>query len=331
MDFVAKLLGGWGLTDHPTWSLLGGIVLLLIAGEGVVWILNHLEKHQFGNVHLGALFTPLCTGFPNLMLGIFGGKRLSGDLVLHLNIGNNIANSTLVVGMLIFICGPLSVSNGKGKQAKAETTNFSLALTFLWFGAFATFFLASDGLISRFDGFLLFLVYLSFQSLLFLRRGKPTKKKQLPTQLAFLLLGGLLAAAVSIVFAIEAIAIGMSSFQSKIPGAHLGMFLGLLTVLPESFLLLRLARRSGSLGLSGLVGDCLVSIPLVIGVATMISPVKTAAVSALNQVSAIPYLSLALGMSCLSLLALRNQPIQRLYGLALIFVYLFIWWLTPSS
>jgi len=330
MDFVQQLLVQWGWDQSPLWTFLAGVAFLLVAGEGVVLVLNTLEKHDFGSAHLGALFTPLCTGFPNLMLGIFGGTRLSGDLVLHLNIGNNVANATLVVGLLIFLCGPLVVRTGSSRADSKQYFNFTLALIFLWAGALLTFFTAKDGRISRLDGAALLAVYLIFQAMLFIRRGKPPKRKRLKKTTGALCLLGLIGAALLIAFSIEAISLGLSAFQAQIPGATLGMFLGLLTVLPESFLLLRLARRNGNLGLSGLVGDCLVSIPLVIGVATLIRPVDTAAVTSAALPSAIPYWGLALAMSCLSLLALREKPLPRYLGLILMGLYLFIWWLTSG-
>jgi len=330
MEFFANLLANWGLTHHPAWALAGGIVLLLISGELVVWVLGRLENHQFGAVHLGALFTPLCTGFPNLILGIFGGKRLSGDLVLHLNIGNNIANSSLVVGVLILVSGPLVVKTGKSKAAKKEQTDFGLTMVFYWFAAVATCCIAMDGAVTRIDGLILMSIYVGFQTLLLRRRGKPSKRKRLPKGLAAVLLLALFFAATLIALAVEAISIGMQVAESSLPGSFLGMFLGLLTVLPESFLLLRLAKRNGSLGLSGLVGDCLVSIPLVVGVAAMFSPFTTQAIQAPGDAAAMPFWNLGLAMSGLSLLALRERPLPRKLGLVFIGLYALIWWLTPS-
>ena len=330
MDFVANFLADLGLNTHPAWALAGGIVLLLVSGELVVLVLGRLENHQFGAVHLGALFTPLCTGFPNLILGIFGGNRLSGDLVLHLNIGNNIANASLVAGMLILICGPLVVKTGKSKAAKKDHTDFGLTMVFYWIGALAACFVCIDGRVSRLDGLILAAIYFCFQILLLRRRGTPPKRKRLAKSLAALLLGVLILAAILIAVAVEAIAMGMQIAESQMPGSFLGMFLGLLTVLPESFLLLRLAKRKGSLGLSGLVGDCLVSIPLVAGVAAMISPFLTQAIHKPGDAAAMPFWNLALAMSMLSLLSLREKPLPRKLGLVYIGVYALIWWLTPS-
>ena len=110
------LLSDWG----PAARFLLGAVLLLIATQLVVIVLNKLERRQFGPVLLGALVTPMCTGFPNLMLGLFGRSEQQTDLVLQLNIGNNLANTTLVTGMILLIAGPLTIGAGKGRSKKGS-------------------------------------------------------------------------------------------------------------------------------------------------------------------------------------------------------------------
>ena len=160
------------------YEFLIGLLLLLGATQLVLWVLNHLETRAFGTVALGTTITPLCTGFPNLMIGLFGQERLQGDLVLQLNIGINIANTSLVVGLILFLAGPLWVRAGKGKSKKATKAVWDqgLAFGFLWFGSLSLFWLARDGLISRWDGMGLVGIYFMYQILAMGRRGTPPKK-----------------------------------------------------------------------------------------------------------------------------------------------------------
>nr|WP_279382608.1 hypothetical protein [Acanthopleuribacter pedis] len=319
------------MTDQPYYVLfLIGVAVLLLASELVVFVLAKLESHQFGVVHLGTLFTPLCTGFPNLMLGIFGQSRLSGDLVIHLNIGNNIANTTLVTGTIILLAGPLTVrvASGKSKKAVQARRDFNIALAVLWLGAALLVYLCHDGLVSRWDAAALVGCYAAYQALMLFRRGKPTKSKRLPKSLGAALLGALLGCALLISFSVDAVAAGMEGMGTLVPGASLGMLLGLLTVLPESFLLLRLTRKQGSLGLTGLVGDCLVSIPLVIGVSALIVPIPTAVLAGPWDVAARGYWMLGATMLGFSILAMQPGQISRKVGFGFCCLYALVWvWL----
>ena len=309
------------------YQFLMGLLLLLAATQLVLWVLNHLEKRAFGTVALGTTITPLCTGFPNLMIGLFGQERLQGDLVLQLNIGNNIANTSLVVGLILFLAGPLWVRAGKGKSKKAvkAVQDQGLAFGFLWFGSFSLFWLARDGLISRWDGLGLVGIYFMYQILAIGRRGTPPKKKRLGWlgALWVLLLLGL--AAWLIQLGVDAMGRALDQVAGLFPGGQLGLFLGLLTVVPESFLLLRLAFRQGGLGISGLVGDCLVSIPLVVGLSSCLVPIITHPVQSFSATAARPYLYLALTLGAVTLLSFWKKPVPRKIGLVFMLIYGLVW------
>ncbi|CAM2064614.1 Sodium/calcium exchanger protein [Sulfidibacter corallicola] len=318
------------LQEQPYLALGVGVALLLVASELVVLILGRLEDKNFGVVHLGTLFTPLCTGFPNLMLGMFGQTRLQGDLVIHLNIGNNLANTTLVTGTIMALAGPLlvTVAKGSSKKARRARADFHLALLSFWLGAVLLFECVRDGVVTREDGLKLVGLYFGYQLLMWMRRGTPPKKKRLPLSVGLSLLLLLVLCALLISFSVDAISLGMESMGALIPGASLGMVLGLLTVLPESFLLLRLARKQGSLGLTGLVGDCLVSIPLVVGVSSLIAPITTAPIHHWRDAAARPFLSLAGTMFCFTLLSFRQKQVPRKVGLLFCGLYAMVWWLS---
>lgn len=322
----------WLQSQHVATIMALGCLLLLAATQVVIVVLNILEKRNFGAVQLGTVVTPLCTGFPNLMIGLFGQERLQGDLVLQLNVGNNIANSTLVVGLILLLAGPVTVQAGAGlkKGAKAATGAQFLAFLFLWLGAGLLVWLVRDGRISRLDGVALVGLYLFYQ-VLALRGGPKAKKGQeLSLALGFGLLLLLALAAWLIQFALSFIGMALDQVQGLFPGWRLGMFLGLLTVLPESFLLLRLARRGGSLGLSGLVGDCLVSIPLVIGLSAIFVPFDSTAPLQWGDAGMRPYALLAFSMGGLTLLPLvySRGPVPRVVGLGFVLAYVIIWRLT---
>ena len=314
--------------DDPA-TLLGiGAFLLLLATQLVILVLNKLEKHRFGPVMLGTLITPLCTGFPNLMIGLFGREQLRDDLVLQLNIGNNLADTTLITGLILFVSGPLTVRPGKGKskQARRWNTDQFLALAFLWLAAGVLFILARDGRLTARDGIVLTSIYFCYQLIAYKRRGKVPAKKRLsrPAVLLILLLLGV--SAWLIQWSVTLMNHGLEQMGGLFPGSRLGLFLGLLTVIPESFLLLRLAMQKGSLGFSGLVGDCFVSIPLVVGLSSIFFPFSTAAVTSVRDTAFGPYLHLFVAMLAFTLLSLTKRPIPRKIGLLFMALYAIVWW-----
>jgi len=305
------------------WQFLLGSLALLLATQVVVVALNKLERHQFGTVQLGTLFTPLCTGFPNIAIGLFGQERLQQDLVVTLNMGNNIANTSLVVGLILFMAGPLLVrEKGRSKRAKRAHRQNSMALVFLWLGLLALGYVSTDGRIDRLEGALMIMIYAVFHLLSLRQRGKVTKSKRLG-------LGGLLwilllltVSALIIQGGIWCIGLAMESLDDRFPGSSMGLFLGLLTVIPESFLLLRLAFRKGSLGLSGLIGDCLVSVPLVIGLSAALNPLASVTPTGQGWVL---YAQLVVTMTAFSLLSFRRKPVPRRVGLVFMALYAMVW------
>lgn len=319
MAFMAQL--------ETHYLFLASVGLLLAATQLVVVVLAYLEKRRFGTVLLGTLITPMCTGFPNLMIGLFGQERLQGDLVLQLNIGNNLANTSLVTGLLLFLAGPLMVRPGKGKSKAAQKANVDQTIAFiaLWLGTLLLFLLARDGRVTRTDGALMTAFYLIYQIVAYSRRGKVSKKQKLGFGGGALVLTALGLAAWIIQESVAGLGEVMNRMENMVPGGHLALFLGLLTVIPESFLLLRLAQKQGSLGLSGLVGDCLVSIPLVIGLSSMAHPFDTPPVESITDPAARPYLALAFTMTALSLLTFKKMAVPRKVGLFFILLYATVW------
>ncbi|MCB1050508.1 MAG: hypothetical protein H6510_01310 [Acidobacteria bacterium] len=314
----------WILTvsPQPEGLFFWGTIGLLASTQLVIVLLNQLEKHQFGSVHLGTLMTPLCTGFPNILIGILGQDRLADDLVLQLNIGNNLANTSLVVGLVMAVAGPLTLR--AKKQGKDEHALW-LSYVFLWFGSVLVLYLAHDGLISRMDGLLCMGWFALHHILTLNRRGKVAKKKRLGWKKALVLILPLMGAGYLIYVSLGWIETSLSSFSDQL-GPRIGLFLGLLTVLPESFLLLRLALKQGRLGLSGIVGDCFVSVPLVVGLAAVLKPFPTPAIHHWTDPAAWTWIHLAVTMTLFTWVGLGVKRVPRWVGLVFMAVYVMVWW-----
>lgn len=304
---------------QPAGLLFWGLAGLLLSTQIVVLLLDRLEKAQFGSVQLGTIMTPLCTGFPNIAIGLLGADRLADDLVLQLNIGNNLANTTLVIGLVTLLAGPLAL----GRKSKREG-GIWLGLLFLWLGSASAFLLARDGRMTRLDGLLCLGVYGVHHFLALRQRGKVSARKKLGPLRAFTLLSLLLCAGFLIHRSLGLIEGAMEGFSTTL-GPRIGLFLGLLTVLPECFLLLRLALQQGRLGLSGIVGDCLVSIPLVIGLSACLKPFPTPLILSLSDTGSWSWIYLGGAMLFFTAVCLAKN-LARLWGLPFIALYAMVWW-----
>ena len=89
-------LDGW----NPALVLALGCGVLLAATQVVILVLGILEKRAFGAVQLGTMVTPLCTGYPNLMIGLFGQEQdpLAGVFLMPLGLPWNILGDRLGLG-----------------------------------------------------------------------------------------------------------------------------------------------------------------------------------------------------------------------------------------
>lgn len=310
----------------PALQFTMGLAVLLAATQLVVIVLNRLESRRFSSVFLGTLVTPLCTGFPNLVIGIFGRSRLQGDLVIQLNIGNNLANTSLVVGLLLLVGGSLEVRpKTKSKAAKRAVRLFFIALAFMWLALAVLTWTAHDGLVDRVDAAALIGLYAAYHLLNFGQRRQPTKKNRLQPVVILSIITALCVAALAIHLSLSWIGSGIDGMGQTRFGPNLGLLLGLLTVFPESFLMLRLAIQKGNVGFSGLIGDCLVSIPLVIGLSAMIDPVSTTPFASPSDIAMWPYVHLAVTTFAFSWLCLQPTASNRKTGLVLIGLYVMVW------
>lgn len=304
-----------------------GLTGLMLSTQVVMWVLGRLEKRRFHAIHMGALITPLCTGFPNLMIGLLGQERLQADLVIQLNVGNNIANTTLVTGLIILVAGPVRSKTmwGKSKKARRTRAGYYRLLISFWLLAWASVAVVWDGVVSRLDGAALVLSYVLVQWWVLRDRKVPTRRSGMSAGSLFGILCMLIPSALLIHGSLDCIEFGLHGVREWFPSAKLGLLLGLLTVLPESFLLMRLAWKQGEMGFAGLVGDCLVSIPLVIGLCALLAPIQAAPLNGLNAPLAWPLLQLGVGMAVFSVISLKSTGVPRWTGLLLLGLYVMVW------
>ncbi|MCD6477434.1 MAG: sodium:calcium antiporter [Candidatus Aenigmarchaeota archaeon] len=219
---------------------------------------------------IGILILPLTTALPNLFVSIASVLKGVPEIVYLNNIGNNIANLTLIVAICALVSGKFVVT--KSILIKRDSL-------FLLISTIISVLLMSDGILTRSDGMILVLVY-SFYFLTMVREENISQRKKTNTNpiknISLIILAGVVmyVSAELIVWSAKNI-IFLTSLSSTFVGS---VIVGLATVLPEaSVMLLASYKKEINVSFSNLIGDSLASIPLVIGIMSILYPLKIGA------------------------------------------------------
>ncbi len=139
----------------PTLFFITGLVLLVLSGDvlvrGAVAIAQRLHVPA---IIVGLTIISMGTSAPELFVSLQAALNGAPDLAVGNAIGSNIANALLVLGLPALVAPIYFVEPGARRSVV-----FMLAVTMTFF------ILASDGVISSFDGWILlvlFAVYLSY-------------------------------------------------------------------------------------------------------------------------------------------------------------------------
>ena len=228
------------------------------------------RKFGLSENFIGLIVLALGTGLPEIMVSVTGaiehGKGVdTAGIVVGNIIGSNMSN-------MVFVLGSVGILGGSMVMKKQEVWRQGLAvvaatLLFLVF--------ASDGLISRTEGWAFLVTYLFYFIIVSRSQAKtPVKKrkhKQPPWKLALILLAGIILLGEASNRVIEsgieiAASLGVSQL---VVGAVL---VGVGTSLPELVVSVKAAMQGAKdLSVSNLVGSNIINILLALGLAAVIS------------------------------------------------------------
>jgi len=264
------------------------------------------------------LFIAFSVSLPSFSVGIISALKKIPELSLGDVVGGNIFDLSLCLGLAVLISNNGILATSRTIQASAFYLVFLVLLFFI---------LASDGLISRVDGLLLLFIFFLYIYWLFQKDDRFKKiydgvsreeKKAsffLKNFVLFVLMAALLlGSSYGVVVSAKALA---NFFNLSIG------LVGLLIVaignsLSETFFSLQAARSNQNwLILGNLIGGVIVTMTLVLGIVSLISPIK---------VGEIFYFFLArfflLIIALFFLVFLRtHQKLSFAEGLALVFLY----------
>lgn len=269
---------------------------------------------------VGILILPLTTALPNLFVSIASILKGIPEIVYLNNIGNNIANLTLIVAICALVSRKFVVT--KSILIKRDSL-------FLLISTIISVLLMSDGMLTRSDGLILILVY-SFYFLTMVREEKIIRKKKgniNPIKnISLILIAGavMYISAELIVWSAKNI-IFLTSLSSTFVGS---VIIGLTTVLPEAaVMLLASYKKEINVSFSNLIGDSLASIPLVIGIMSILYPLKIGAETIgillpFLLISTVVFLLIIYGDPLLLKFNVKKYDIKITEALLLIIVYI---------
>ena len=294
MNPLPDIIDGAGLTN--VWTYLG---LFLAASLLMIWRLDALLKHGLEGTALGTLVMPYCSGLGNLIfVALIATGRGPASEVLTNCLVNNVTNLTLILGLPALVWGlhlraaekSPKRSAGKSKAKPSSTTSgdadtehqlnrLSLLLTLaaVVFFSGVTWALGADGKLDASDGLVLialFLFWQCFQVFDVLKHN--VRQRQSFGTWFYIDVVIVMVGAFGLYTSIDWLVTWLAAQQGGFVNAsNLGWLSGWLMVLPNALLALYYAaRRRADIAYASQVGDGHICIPLCVGLAAIVSPLR---------------------------------------------------------
>ncbi|PCJ62892.1 MAG: hypothetical protein COA79_01840 [Planctomycetota bacterium] len=255
------ILGSHGLLSGTALILFTSVLFLL----KIESVSKRLEKSSDkipgdSDQILSRLLFPLCTALPNFIFAISAVMSSNKNyLVITSNVGNNVTNVTIFVGFILAI-GYLKKENFKDEQSDElrKDYNFLLISTIIFFACIW------DGTLTRQEGIVLTACF--FYSLTDVFRFQ-FKDLILIISILFKLVPFFLVSGFFMFVGSELI-IGELDDMKQSSNLYDVLLPGLILVLPSilPLMLTILKKDMQKLALSGIIGDCAFSVPLIIGI-----------------------------------------------------------------
>ncbi|MDO8265186.1 MAG: sodium:calcium antiporter [Candidatus Parcubacteria bacterium] len=249
-------------------------VFLVLSGKGLVVSLSKIARFLGWKEFVVAFFImAFGVSIPNLFVGIISAVNHVPELSFGDVIGGNIIDLSLAIGLAALI-------SKKGLSAQSGTVQGSSLYTIIV--AVLPLVLISDGILSRSDGILLFMVFFAYIFWLFKKEDRFTKvyngiKEPLTLGFFFHNLRKFLTSFVLLIIAAEGI-VKSSVFFAHYFNFPIGL-IGILVVgfgnsLPETFFSIRAARKGQDwMVLGDLMGGVVITATLVLGTVALIQPI----------------------------------------------------------
>ena len=294
-----------------TFYLLVGTTMLYFGADWIVRSsVSIAKKSNIAPMIIGLTIVAFGTSLPELIVSITAALNDSSSLSVGNAIGSNIANIGLVLGLssLIF---PISCVYNKIK--KDLWINIIITIIFVLF--------AFDGLISRFEGMIMFLCLIYY---ILLCISEEKDDEEIPdniisnNRIILYLLGGIFVLA----YGADLFVDGAISLAKKlgISEAVVGVsIVAFGTSLPElATSVVAAFKKESDISLGNILGSNIFNILCVLGISSMISQLD----SPIQMMNREVYFLFILGFLLIAI-SKMNQPISRVSSAALLIIYFY--------
>jgi len=257
VDMLMQLIG-----------LVFSILLLAKAGDILVKSIANIASCKKWSEFTVSFLLASATSFPELAVCLTAALNNEPNLAMGNILGSNIANVTIVVGLIAVVGGSIRVT----VREKKEDSLYAAAVTLL------PLVLIIDGAISRVDGIILLLGYIFYVYRLYKFRSEGTYKLKKPKRpLSTFVIHFLFGMAVMLLASKALVSTASSTAQSLgLPLVFVGLFIvGFGTSLPELFFGMRAAlKHKGQMVLGDILGSIISNAGFILGLTALVAPIK---------------------------------------------------------
>jgi cation:H+ antiporter len=256
---------------YTVFVLLAGIAIVVYGADEAIKRLLGLSKFfRLSAFVTGVVIAGTLAVLPELSIGILSAVEGSSTFGLGLIFGANVADLTLVIGVVVLLAGNQKITRDMLKNLKVSFIAVLLPV-----------FLLVDGEISRIDGVFLLVAFLVYVIWL-LRSGFGEKEvaERMRMSKRVVRLGitiFLLAIGITVLFIGSELVTESAQELSLVLGLPLfliGIVVAIGTCLPEMAFAIRASEKEGSIGIGNILGNVLADSMLTIGVIAVIYPIK---------------------------------------------------------
>ena len=251
--------------------LLAGIAIVVYgADEAIKRLLNLSKFFRLSAFIVGVVIAGTLAVLPELSIGILSAIEGSSTFGLGLIFGANVADLTLVIGVVVLVAGTQKMTPDMLKNLKISFLAVLLPV-----------FLLLDGEISRIDGVVLlvaFVVYVLW--LLITGRGQTEVAERMRLSKRVVRLGitvFLLVIGITVLFIGSELVTQSAQELSSVLGLPLfliGLIVAIGTCLPEMVFAIRASEKEGSIGIGNILGNVLADSMLTLGLIAVIFPIR---------------------------------------------------------
>ena len=251
--------------------LLAGIAIVVYgADEAIKRLLNLSKFFRLSAFIVGVVIAGTLAVLPELSIGILSAIEGSSTFGLGLIFGANVADLTLVIGVVVLVAGNQKMTPDMLKNLKIS-----------FFAVLLPVFLLLDGEISRIDGVILlvaFVVYVLW--LLITGRGQTEVAERMRLSKRVVRLGitvFLLVIGITVLFIGSELVTQSAQELSSVLGFPLfliGLIVAIGTCLPEMVFAIRASEKEGSIGIGNILGNVLADSMLTLGLIAVIFPIR---------------------------------------------------------